>query len=313
MPTRVLILARTHTEYQNGLLIYLEAKSQGKGVDVYALNSPDRDIIRVVKDGGYQWVMITGMANVSKELMENIKKYAKIMVWDADAVNPSRVALWEEKVGIPDLIVNSTLDVVERFKEKAQRLEWVPQYFDSEFCKTDKTRLDVRERIYDVGFLGNSAGDVLRCEWLRKLKLEGFDAFYGGTNPNLSNIATHGHQMVEIYKQCKIVIDVKRQGFFYGNFTTSDRIFKALGSGAFYLTFEIPKLEKLFKPGVHLETYSDYDNMIEKIKNFLIDNVKREEIALAGQKEVFAKHLLVHRVPQYWTLMEKPERPCPFS
>lgn len=311
---KVVILGRTHNIFQNGVLIYLEAKAQGNDVVMLNMAWADADLLKAIELENPEWVFVTGIRNISLELMKTLAERYKLFVWDADAVNSERDRIWRERAGIPHVIVNSTLDVVTKYKSLARRLEWAPQYFDSEFCKTCAIRLDEDKEIFDVAFFGSSAGDGTRMEWLRKLKLEGFKCCFRGSNPSVDTDAgqIHGAGMVELYSQCKVVIDIKRDQYYYGDFTTSDRIFKALGSNAFYLTFEVPKIEKLFMPGKHLALYKDYEDMVSRIRFYLANPVDRETIAKAGGREVHAKHLLKHRVPQYWSLMEG-AREWPFS
>lgn len=305
MQQKVLVLGRLLNPWENGILIYLEAKAQGKDVIMMDMFSDINLIKDRIKTEKIDWVIVTGLLNVSVSFLKELQEIVKIFIWDADAVNEGRDREWKSRVGIPDVIVSSTLDVVNRYRNLAKRLEWCPQYYDSEFSRYDADRLDKTNAIFDVVFLGSSAGDARRMDWLRKLRLEGLNCCFCGSNPVVySQLEAHGRGMTAIYKQSKIVIDIKRGNFDYGDFTTSDRIFKALGSGAFYLTFEIQKLDKLFGAGKHLVTYSDYGNMIEKIKYYLGNEVEREVIAMEGHKEVSEKHLLKHRIPQYWSLIE---------
>jgi len=113
-----------------------------------------------------------------------------------------------------------------------------------------------------------------------------------------------GTEMANLYRQSKIAIDIKRGNFEYGDFTTSDRIYKAMGCGAMYLTFGIPKIERLFMPDRHLITYGSYGDMVFKIREYLKHEVERELVALNGQREIEANHTLRTRIDQYWALME---------
>jgi hypothetical protein len=304
---RVLILGNGSTEFQNGVLIYLEAKAQKKEVWFcdYTTTS-DEAIIGKVAALCPDWVFITGIRSVSYALMTLLRKEHKLFVWDADAVNADRNQIWKERAGLPTVIVNSTMDVVQRYKSLAKRIEWVPQYFDHEYFSSSLTRLSPKQEVYDVTFLGNSDNDPQRIEWLRRLKMEGFNCCFRGSHRAVdgSSVHVYGSPMANIYKQSKIVIDIKRCLFDYGDFSTSDRLYKAMGCGAFYLTFTIPKLEELFTPGEHLVCYSSYDDMVAKIRFYLKYEDDREGIAAAGSAAVHACHLLKHRIEQYWSLME---------
>jgi spore maturation protein CgeB len=304
---KVLVLGNGTTAWQNGILIFLEAEEQGKNVSFcnYA-GIPDEKLRILIAEEAPDWIFLTGIRSISLSLMQELASKYKLFVWDADAVDSSRDQLWKERVSIPHVVVNSTLDVFDRYNTLARKLVWVPQYYDNDYYSSNISRLNPNHEIWDVAFLGNSDRDNNRQEFLRRLKTEGFKCCIRGSNKAVdgSSSFVFGHDMADIYRQSKIVIDIRRKNFHYGKFTTSDRIFKAMGCGAFYLTFNILQIERLFVPGQHLDCYIDYNDMVNKIRFYLQNEELREKIAKAGCAEVHAKHLLRHRISQYWSLME---------
>ena len=52
------------------------------------------------------------------------------------------------------------------------------------------------------------------------------------------------------------------------------------------LTDKIPDLEFLFEDRKHLVTYEDEKDLLEKVKYYLKNDTKRQEIAEAGREEV---------------------------
>lgn len=304
---KVVVLGNGSTPWQNGLLIHRAAVACGKNVDFISYaGTTEQRLWKVVAASKPDWVFVTGIRSLDLGFLSRLANAYKLMVWDADAIDKDRDTIWRETAGVPHVIVNSTLDVVNRYKGMAQCLEWVPQYYDSDYYAPTISRLNPAHEIFDVAFLGDSDHDATRQIWLRDLKREGFKCCIRGSNriADGSTLSAFGSDMANIYTQSKIAIDIKRGNFHYGDFTTSDRMYKAMGCGAMYLTFEIPQIERLFVPDRDLVCYSNYADMIEKIRNYLAHETDRELIALNGQREIATKHTLRTRIDQYWALMD---------
>jgi spore maturation protein CgeB len=67
---------------------------------------------------------------------------------------------------------------------------------------------------------------------------------------------------------------------------SSDRLAHYLTFGTFYLTWEFPEIEKLFEIGKEIVCFNNITSLDEKIRYYLSNPDKREEIAIAGQKRI---------------------------
>jgi spore maturation protein CgeB len=76
----------------------------------------------------------------------------------------------------------------------------------------------------------------------------------------------------------------------------SSRPFSTMGFGSFYLAWQTNGIERLFIPGKHLETFSSFEEGWDKIKYYLKNEKERSKIAQTGRNQVFAKHLIKHRL-----------------
>jgi len=77
--------------------------------------------------------------------------------------------------------------------------------------------------------------------------------------------------------------------------SVSNWLYWACGSGAFYLTHYSEGIEDIMVPGREIGTFSNLDEMAEKIR-FYIDHPKtRNRIARAGQKRVLENYTFRHR------------------
>jgi hypothetical protein len=302
---KVHVLGKWSSPWQNGKLIYEEAKRQKLNVSLGVLEQPHKEILKAIDREKPDWVFLTGSRTLPSEILKEIKERANLLLWDADANSEGRRKPWEECLHIPDIIVTSVLAIAQEYKEKSKRIVWIPQYFDSEYHQM-ASEVPSPEQIYDIIFLGGL--NKSRQDMLTQLS-------------QTFKVAYHSHMfgsdMVYAYKQTKIAIGINWNQSSYeydGSFTTSDRIFKAMGCGVFYLANPVKNIELLFKPGIHLDMYDgSFRHMMEKVEYWVSHEKERLEIAKCGQEEIFKNHALNVRIKQYWELMTSPDYVPPFE
>lgn len=85
------------------------------------------------------------------------------------------------------------------------------------------------------------------------------------------------------------------------------RVFEALACGSLLVTNDLADngQAELFQDGVHLATYRNADELIDKIQFYLEKDAIRERIAAAGREEVLAKHTYQHRMATLLTEIDK--------
>jgi spore maturation protein CgeB len=110
-------------------------------------------------------------------------------------------------------------------------------------------------------------------------------AFYGGVLPT--------EEVPYVYASSKIVLGIQQAGA--SKTYVSARTLEALGCGAFHLTQYSPGVAHYFKKGVHLDWSQSPEETLELVDYYLKHKDLRERIALEGQREVNARHRLVHR------------------
>lgn len=132
---------------------------------------------------------------------------------------------------------------------------------------------------YDVCFVGH-VNSQNRVDALDRLFREFPNFWYG---------QRLFEEAAEKFCQSKIVF----------NISISDdinmRIFEVLATSSFLLTNELPTLGELFQDGVHLATYKNEQEMVDKARYYLEHDEERERIAEAGYQEVVSKHTHLHR------------------
>ena len=76
------------------------------------------------------------------------------------------------------------------------------------------------------------------------------------------------------------------------------RVFEAVACGSLLMTNDLSDngLAELFRDGVHLATYREPEDLIDKLAYYLEREPIRERIAAAGRAEAIAKHTYAHRM-----------------
>jgi GT2 family glycosyltransferase/tetratricopeptide (TPR) repeat protein/2-polyprenyl-3-methyl-5-hydroxy-6-metoxy-1,4-benzoquinol methylase len=99
------------------------------------------------------------------------------------------------------------------------------------------------------------------------------------------------------------------------------RVFEALACGSLLLTNDLSEngQTELFGDGVHLATYRDAEELLDKLAYYLAHDAAREKVETAGRQEAVAKHTYRHRMERILEAAERvavtvaasPSRPIP--
>jgi len=310
--------------YQNGLLIAREMKTQGHEVLVKCLVVPersapfqyplipggaqyryDRDMFESAKQFKPDYLFVTGAGIETRNLFEEISELGiKLVLWKADAYIPGEdKGYWDRYKGVFDLIITSVEGMVEVLKGYAKKVVFLPQYYDQTYYKPTIERLDPKHEIYDVCFIGSAqkrSGVSVREDCIRALKKICEVKVFGNVPGFSSGTELYGTKMANVYVQSKITFDtphiVKRDM----GWKISDRVFKAMGCGCFFICPPMKGLEQFFVPGKHLITYDGSINDLKsKVEYYLEHEKEREKIAKCGQDEIMKNHTIEVRVKQY--------------
>ena len=78
--------------------------------------------------------------------------------------------------------------------------------------------------------------------------------------------------------------------------SVSNRMWKVLGSGGFYLGRRVEDIECFARDAVHCAWYRDPGHAAELVRHYLLDPAARERIALAGRAHALAHHTYAQRL-----------------
>ena len=76
----------------------------------------------------------------------------------------------------------------------------------------------------------------------------------------------------------------------------SNRIWKVLAAGGFFLGEHAAEMDQLVTPGVHCASYRDQDEAIAQIRRYLADPAERRRIAEAGRAHTLRHHTYAQRL-----------------
>lgn len=152
-----------------------------------------------------------------------------------------------------------------------------------------------------IVFMGNNYFDrfplsVERAKMVYRLKREfGKDFGVYGTNWGEigKSLMENPEAEAEMYRSCKISIGINHYDL---DRYDSDRLFRAMGCGAFYLNKKHTGIFKDFQDSKHLVVWDTIDDLIEKIKYYLNHDGERQAIARLGNEFVEEKHTWENRI-----------------
>jgi hypothetical protein len=176
-----------------------------------------------------------------------------------------------------DHVFCNQIRAVGEFAEKGIKAKWLPHAVEPAAYPNSPKAI----KKYDICFVGYTMQK--RSEMLDRLFKEFPNFWYG---QRLFN------ECAEIYRKSRIVFNTSAVD------DINMRCFEATATGSFLLTEWVPTLDQCFEDGVHLVSYKDMDEAIEKAHYYLEHEDEREAIAQAGMEHTLANHTYQERVKQ---------------
>jgi spore maturation protein CgeB len=208
-----------------------------------------------------------------------------------------------------DLVVTSCPHFVKRFRDRGIATEYLRLGFESSILE----RLARAPTGYGAVFVGGMTqlhlrrNEILRCT-AERVDLDVWGYGYDELPPDSPILRRYhgeawGLDMYNVFKGAKIVVN--RHGEVAENYASNMRLFEATGVGSLLITDEKDNLDEFFEVGEEIETYSDADELVDKIKYFLAHEEQRDRIARAGQARTLREHTYLHRMRELEQLLER--------
>lgn len=217
--------------------------------------------------------------------------------WNGD-VRPT-MPPWMSVIGakIDLTLITNKSQTAEYLRKGCRRVEYLQIGFDEEVFKPDDGKRDGKP----VVFMGSNYGQFPlseeRLQMVRLLELKYGKQFrvFGQGWGEEDKMLDH-HAEAQAYNRAQIAIGIS--AFDYECYT-SDRLFRAMGSGVLYLTKYFSGLETMFENGEHLIWWRDIAELPGLIDTYLDRAEKgREYIAKTGCEYVHKHHTWLSRAFQ---------------
>ena len=178
------------------------------------------------------------------------------------------------------------------------------------FSSTFHYPVEARKPLRDIVFIGGPGGQGQRAAFLsevaRNFPLEIYGRGWEPWQKQYPNLDVSGPVRASRYRQLcaesHIVLGLNRVN--EDPLYFSNRTVFTLACRAFHLTHYVPKLETVFRDGVHLAWYSGIDDCLDKIAHFLERPEERSRIADAGWRHACEKHQFKSRIAYILKLLE---------
>jgi hypothetical protein len=89
------------------------------------------------------------------------------------------------------------------------------------------------------------------------------------------------------------------------DYANNMRLYEATGVGALLVTDAKSNLSELFEPDAEIVTYSNEDELVEKIEHYLHHEAERARIARAGQQRTLREHTYAHRMRELASILAR--------
>jgi hypothetical protein len=199
-----------------------------------------------------------------------------------------------------DVILTSFPHFQQRFRARGIASE----YFRTGFEASLLERLERTRATRDVVFVGGMThlhlgGNALLERVADRLELHVWGYGMSGISAD-SPLRRHYHgeawglEMYRVLSNSKIAIN--RHVDVAENYANNMRLFEATGVGTLLMTDEKENLGELFEVGKEIVTYSDADDLVDKVRYYLEHDEERERIAQAGQARTLRDHTYLNRM-----------------
>ena len=223
----------------------------------------DQELVDICRTISPDAAIFSKTNTINLNVFEECKKICPVCYWFPDPLqtfdNPEFLAMTK----LSDVFCCDKKNVMEKARQELNENSFV--VFDGYDPELEYPK-DV-EKDLDVSFIGSIYGD--RLEKFKKIKF-----------PCAIAQSAYGDDHSIVVSRSKINLN------FCTSLGASDRTYKVMAAGGFYLTDDWIGRDEIFVDGEHLVIYKDMDDLNEKIANYLANEEERERIAAAGMQVV---------------------------
>jgi spore maturation protein CgeB len=239
---------------------------------------------------GQMWGLSMDWRTLSK-IKQNGIAVINIAMDDRQAFKGRRLAdgTWSGTLGLAPYLTLACTDApecVSWYEAEGCNAVYFPESSDPELFKPMPV-----SKIFDVCFVGANYG--IRAKMVHALEQAGITVQAYGKGWKNGRIPTE--KVPELFAASKIILGCGTIAYADDFFALKLRDFDAPMSGSLYLTHDNPDLRALFDVRREIVTFSDINDMVAKVRYYLIHDEERERIASAGRLRAAEDHTWVQR------------------
>jgi hypothetical protein len=218
--------------------------------------------------------------------IKSLKKRGSFVInWTGDKRNgvPNWMFRFAENVSITGF--SNEQDMNEFNSRVPNGAIFLQQGIDTNIFKPEGESVDTPE----IVFLANNYGNEFPLSRYRKDVVNALQREYGsrfkvygnGWGAGSGNVNSSQYEEAKVYRGCKIAISVSH---FDSDRYFSDRLGRALCTGAFVLSHHYKGIEKDFELGTHMGVFFNIESLIKECNIWLNVPLSRDAVAVEGQK-----------------------------
>jgi len=244
-------------------------------------------------------------ANVlTEDMARQIKEMGiPLYNWTGDVRAP--LPQWYKDIGKYCLTLFTNMNDVEEMRAEGLDADYLQIGLDEQHFNPFRGKVDAPEIVFMANNYGVFPLSKLRMDVAKALKDRYGDRFglYGKGWPQemrAENINGNTLREAQIYSSCKIAINLSH--FDYGLYS-SDRLLRAMGSGAFVLSHNYKDIGKEYRPNM-LRTWNTISELVDQIDKYIANDEQRQQIAINGCFHVRKSCTWYHRILELRTIIE---------
>jgi spore maturation protein CgeB len=302
---------------------YYKAGFENNGHTVFTfdpsvIKEPEQRIFDLVRDVSPDFVLHT-KDELPAGIFQELRKKTAVIQWYPDVTIHEWLTQYVEAA---DIFFTMSEGLVDEFKKYNPRVFWLTQAFEpSCFQIKDITAQDTDAYSSDITFVGSlgikriyqARREFLKCIvkkgysfkwWGPRLprKFSTLPLILGRLGKAYGGRLVWGEEHAKIARLSKIYIAFDAMP--HMRKSMSERMYIAVGCGAFYMCQHVEGIEEVLIPDKEIVTFRSEEEMIEKIDYYLDRDEERHVISEAGQQRVLKEHTYKIRINQMISLME---------
>jgi len=277
------------------------------GYDYRSHDNCEKDLMEIVRSRNPDYVFTLKGEKLSPGLIDDFKqKGCTTILWITTSIFEDWMPTF---AGAHDYVVTNTDHMRMLFTQHgSKKIKLVTQGFAPDFFGIDGQGPGKKNSYYaDTAMIGSMGHPFYkkRCELVTLLRKNAVDIkwwgprlsrqfknipyFLGGVHRAWAGKEAYMKDFADVIRNVKIFIgqdaDIPLSGI-----SLSNRVFAVTGCGGFYLARKTPGICAIFEIGEEVDVFESDEEMLEKVKFYLQNDNKREQIALAGQKKVLTHY-----------------------